>query len=239
MTIRLALVGAGRWGRRLLRVLDQISDLAMCCNKSDPAVHTWMQRHYAHIRCTFDYEEVLGDPSIQAVVLATPIKTHAPLARRALQAGKHVFVEKPLATTLAEAGDVVEIAAERSLHVAVGHIFLYHPVMNKVRQLTQTDEVIYARMSWAKFGTFAEDIYWNLVSHDVSLAASLFRRRVCQADVIDERALLTARDMVTVRLGFDDGRECIIDVNRCGRERLKRVNLLTAADQAYLWENGN
>ena len=71
----------------------------------------------------------------------------------------------------------------------------------------------------------------------MSLALELFQARVREAEVVDERPFLTARDMVTVRLGFDDGRECLIDVNRCALDRKKRINLLTASGNAYLWED--
>lgn len=234
---RVALIGIGHWGKNLLRVLNELCDVVYCCNKSNYSTHAWIRHLYPHTKCTFDYQEVLSDSSIDAVVIATPIDTHGALVRQALDSGKHVFVEKPLATSSEEATNLVDNARERRLTLFVGHLFLFHPVLGKIKDATVSDPVTHARMHWAKFGTFKENIFWNLVSHEVSLALSLFQTKVCEASVVNEQPFLTAQDIVTVRLDFGDGRECIIDVNRCALSRRKRINILTGSGTAYLWED--
>ena len=155
----MALVGVGRWGKNLLRVLNELCDVAYCCNKSDIDAQGWVNQRYPHIECTFDYQEVLSNSSIDALIIATPINTHGSLARQALEADKHVFVEKPLSMSSAEATELVGSASERGLRLFVGHLFLFHPVLRRIKEATRSDPVDHARMSWAKFGTFKEDIF--------------------------------------------------------------------------------
>ena len=233
---RVALVGLGRWGTNLLRALDDLCDIVYCCNKGDYNAHSWVKHRYPHIKCTFDYQEILADSNVEAVVIATPIDTHGTLVRLALDSGKHVFVEKPLATSSEEAASLVEKASKLSLTLFVGHLFLFHPVLGKIKDKTMSDPVSHVRMHWAKFGTFKENIFWNLVSHDVSLALSLFQRNVCKAYIVNEQPFLTAQDMATVRLDFEGGRVCVIDVNRCAFTKNKAINILTESGAAYLWE---
>lgn len=234
---KVALVGVGRWGKNLLRVLDARCDVAVCCNQSDPAVHTWLKEHYPHVRGTFHYDEVLRDRSIEAVVIATPIVTHAQLARQALEFGKHVFVEKPLATTIPDAKGLVDTATNKGLVLFVGHVFLFHPVLEKVKELTKKDPILYTRIVWTKFGTFGEDIFWDLVSHEVSIASDLFRGRSRQASVLHQKGVVTARDIVTVCLRFDGNRECLFDINRCAPTKSKSMTIVTVGGEVFLWGN--
>lgn len=233
--VRVALVGIGRWGKHLLRVLDARCQVAICCHRNDPRVDTWLQEQYPHVKRTLDYREVLGEPTVQAVVIATPVETHFELALLALEAGKHVFVEKPLATSVGDAEQLVHTARKKGRILFVGHVFLYHPLLDTVKRLTAGDPVVYARMTWAKFGTFEEDVLWNLVSHDVAVAMELFGRRPREVALVHARAVVTACDIVTVRLGFDDGGECVLDVNRCTPGRDKGITILTAGGAVLLW----
>jgi predicted dehydrogenase len=233
---RVALVGLGRWGTNLLRALNDLCDIVYCCNKSDYSAHSLINQRYSHIKCTVDYQEILTDSSVDAVIIATPVGTHGTLAEQALNSGKHVFVEKPLATSSEEAASLVDIANNRGLTLFIGHLYLFHPVFEKIKDITMADPVCHVRMHWAKFGTFKENILWNLVSHDVSLALSLFQSNLCEAHIVSEQPFLTAQDMVTVHLDFGGGRECIIDVNRCALTSNKTAHILTESGTAYLWE---
>ena len=232
-----ALVGIGRWGKQLLRVLDGRCRVAWGCHRGNPAVRAWLKEHYPHVECTVDYDEVLRDRRVEAVVLSTPIATHATLARQALEAGKHLFVEKPLATTSAEAELLTSLATTRRLVLFAGHVFLYHPVLERIRQLTQQDPIRDVVMHWAKLGTFEEDLFWNLVSHDVAIALTLFGARPAEAAVVFERSLVTACDVASIRLRFDGGRECAIQVNRCAAVRSKTVTMITDAGRVLCWDH--
>jgi len=237
MRTRVALVGVGRWGKNLLRIFCQRCEVVLCCNKGDRAVHAWLKEEYPYVRSTFDYGEVLRDGSIEAVVIATPIRTHARLVRQALEAGKHVFVEKPLATSVEDTRFLVECATRKKLILFVGYVFLYHPALEKIRPLTKEDPIVYARMSWKKFGTFKEDILWNLVSHEVSITLDLFQDIPDSAVILHKKGIVTACDIVSIHLGFGTGRECVLDVHRCAKTKVKSVTIMTMAGKVFLWED--
>jgi len=233
----LALVGAGRWGRQLLRVFDPRCRVARVCHRGSPETRAWLERHYPRVPVTTDPAEIFGAQDVEAVVIATPIATHAALTRSALEAGKHVFVEKPLATDPAEGRALAGLAASRRRVLSVGHVFLHHPVLERIRQLTADDPVRFAAMSWQKLGTFEEDLFWNLVSHEVAIASALFGERPKDAEVLEARGVVTACDIASIRLAFEGGRGCLMAVNRCAPSRAKQVTLLTERGRVLAWDD--
>ena len=232
---RVALIGVGRWGKNILRALDSRCQVVLCCNKSNPGVHTWLQEYYPHVRSTFGFQEALAD-NIDAVVIASPIETHYPLAQNALDAGKHVFIEKPLATSISDARNLVELAAKQGLTLCVGHVFLYDPALAIAKELMRQDPLSDTRMAWTKYGTFEEDIFWNLVSHEVAIALDLYQECPREVYVLHRSGDVTANDTVKVRLRFSQDRDCLLDVNRVASTKSKRVTMRTAAGGVLVWE---
>ena len=128
--VRIALVGCGYWGPNLARNLSQANGgRLVACADSDPQALARMQRQYPQVDMTTDSAHVLKRSDIDAVVLATPARTHASLALAALAAGKHVFVEKPLAMNVADAEQMVAAAHAADRILMVGHVFEYHPAL--------------------------------------------------------------------------------------------------------------
>src|SRR5690606_10348575 len=129
---RTALIGHGYWGRNLARNLNDLGALAAIAER-DPAMRESAQAAYPETACHADMEPVLADPEIAAVAIATPAATHGELVARALEAGKHVFVEKPLCLDVAEAERLAADAARRGRVLMVGHLLLYHPAFVALR----------------------------------------------------------------------------------------------------------
>src|SRR3954453_19804506 len=133
-------------------------------------------------RTTDDFDAVLADPSVDAVAIATPPATHYPLVKRALEAGKHVLVEKPLATCTAQAEELVALAERRGLTLMPGHTFLYSPAVNKVRELIDSGElgeIYFITSSRMNLGIYQPDMVVNdLAPHDLSILLYWLRRRV-------------------------------------------------------------
>lgn len=231
-----AVVGVGRWGKRLLRVFDAHARVLSCCHRGTPATAQWLQAHYPHITRTVRFDDLLEDDRVEAVVLATPIDTHASMARRVLEAGKHVFVEKPLATTAFDARALVDLARAQGRILFVGHVFLFHPVLARLQQAIREDPVRYVVMRWAKWGTFTDDLLWNLVSHEVSLAIALFGGLPCSTTILSEHGALTSCDIVSLVCRFDEGRECAIHVNRCARSANKHLTAVTCQGRVFDWD---
>ena len=165
-----AVIGTGPWGRRLIRVIDDLGVLSMVCNRGNSEHQAWVRAEYPGARVGQSATEAFEDPSIEAVAIATPIRTHAQMALDALAAGKHCFVEKPLATTAADAWRVVEAADRADRRLAVGYVFLFDPGLDRLHEATADDPVVRAAFSWLKFGTFGEPLVWNLLPHELGLA---------------------------------------------------------------------
>lgn len=126
--VRVAVVGLGYWGPNLVRNLHELGEakILWACDVSEDALVT-LARRYPAVPRTRSLDRVLSDPEVEAVLIATPVSTHYELALDVLRAGKHAFVEKPLAAASGEALELVEAAAERGLVLMPGHTFLYSP----------------------------------------------------------------------------------------------------------------
>jgi predicted dehydrogenase len=183
MTVHMALVGAGNRGTRLIREFDSLPDcrVAQVCDMNFSrllSVREW----FPHIPITAVYDDVLQDAAIEAVVLATPAASHYPLALAALQAGKHVLVEIPLASEVAQADELVSLAARNGCILAVGHTQLYHPAIAEMQTMMALDEVgqwCYMESSRMHMAVPANnsDVFWSLAIHDLATALFLARER--------------------------------------------------------------
>ena len=137
--VRIALVGYGYWGPNVLRNLFELQEaevVAVC--DARPEALDKARRRYPGLATTTDYVDLLANDAIDAIAITTPVSSHFELAWSALEAGKHVFVEKPLASSSAEAVSLAEFASEQQLVLMPGHTFLYSPPVNMIRELTQT-----------------------------------------------------------------------------------------------------
>src|SRR5207248_739814 len=137
---RVALVGLGYWGPNLARNFDELAELRWLCDASPDALERYGQR-YPQARLTTELEELLADPGLDAVVVATPAITHHELSKRALEAGKHVLVEKPPGMNATDAEELCTIAEERSLVLMPGHLLLYHPAVRALKELVDAGEL--------------------------------------------------------------------------------------------------
>ncbi len=177
--ITVAQVGCGYWGPNLLRNLVALPEcrVAMLVEASAER-RAYGQTTFPDIPATADLERALADPAIDALVIATPARTHHGLARRALLAGKHIFVEKPLAMSVAEVDELAAIAVERGRVVMTGHTFLYNSAVRYLRTLVESGElgqVHYVYSQRLNLGIVRSDInvMWNLAPHDVAILCYL------------------------------------------------------------------
>ena len=174
--LRVGVVGLGYWGPNLARNFAAIAgcELAWCC---DPSADERERAAtlFPHARITGDLAEVLADETLDAVALATPVATHADLAVRVLEAGKHCFVEKPMAQSVADAERVVAAAKEQGRVLMVGHLLEYHPGVQQLKQLTESgelgDRIYYIYGNRLNLGKLRadENALWSLGAHDVSV----------------------------------------------------------------------
>jgi len=185
----LGLAGLGFWGRNIFRNLKEMGLLRVACDfdpevidayssKSTAALEDDGDSPPAAVRFTTSFEELLGDPEIKAVVIATPAVSHYELVKKTLAAGKDVFVEKPLSLTVAEGAELVDLAERTQRILMVGHILQYHPAVMKLKELVRSGEIgkiqyIYSnRLNIGRFRT-EENILWSFAPHDISVILML------------------------------------------------------------------
>jgi predicted dehydrogenase len=172
--IRMAVVGYGYWGPNIVRNLLERPEfeLATLCDRDDGRREAFGKR-YPGLRTERDVDLVLGDPDIDAVSIATPPRTHFDLVKAALEAGKHVLVEKPLATTEDDARALIGLADQRDLMLMPGHTFLYSPPVTKVRELIESGvigELYFVTSSRMNLGIYQSDgVVCDLAPHDISI----------------------------------------------------------------------
>ncbi len=177
--LRVAVAGLGYWGPNIARNLAALEgvELAWCCD-ADEASRARHAAAFPSARFTADLAEVLADESVDAVSLATPVPTHAELAVRVLEAGKHCFVEKPLAQSIADAEAAVAAAAAADRTLMVGHLLEYHPGVMKLKELIDEGElgrILYIYGNRLNLGKLRadENALWSLGAHDVSVLLRL------------------------------------------------------------------
>jgi predicted dehydrogenase len=177
--VRVGVAGLGYWGPNLARNFAAIDgcELAWCCDGSPQARERWSHA-FPGARFTGELDELLRDPDLDAVVLATPVPSHGPLAERVLRAGKHCFVEKPLAQSVEEAERAVAAAEESGRLLMVGHLLEYHPGVAKLKEIADSGELgqihyVYSnRLNLGKLRA-DENALWSLGAHDVSVVLHL------------------------------------------------------------------
>jgi predicted dehydrogenase len=184
VTLRVGQVGLGYWGRNLARVFDDEADLAWLCDSSD-TLREEFARRYTQAHVTDGFEELIAS-DVEAVVIATPVPTHYPLAKAALEAGKHVFVEKPPAMRAAEMEELIGLAEARGLVLMPGHLLLYHPGVQQLKELVEDGElgevlVVYGNRQNLGVIRKDENALWSLGVHDLSVILYLIQEEIVEA----------------------------------------------------------
>lgn len=180
--IGIAVVGYGYWGPNLARNFAETEGavIKMCCD-SDPQRLTMAQKRFPALTCTSDFDETLQNPAVNAIAIATPAHTHYELAKRALKAGKHVLVEKPLTMRIDHAEELVMLAEKKGLVLMVDHVFVYSPPVLKMKELVtqgRLGKLFFIDSVRINLGLFQHDInvVWDLAPHDLSIVDFLLDR---------------------------------------------------------------
>jgi UDP-2-acetamido-3-amino-2,3-dideoxy-glucuronate N-acetyltransferase len=174
---KVAVVGSGYWGKNLVRNYHALGALRLICDKNETVLEGF-QRQYPGLQTCLAYSDVLTRDDIQGVVIATPAETHYALAREALLAGKHIYVEKPLVLDESDGLELIDLATQQNRVLMVGHLLQYHPVFIKLRDLASSGELgrinyIYSnRLNLGKIRR-EENILWSFAPHDISMILSL------------------------------------------------------------------
>jgi predicted dehydrogenase len=228
---RLAQVGLGQWGRNLARNFGDLAELVWLCD-IDESQHDGLAQRYPSARLAARIDDVLADDSVEAVVIATPVPTHYELARRVLEADKHVFVEKPPAMRGAELEDLCDVAEERGRVLMPGHLLLYHPGVRKLREIVESGElgdVLYVYGNRQNLGTFRtnENALWSLGVHDLSVLLYLIEEEPNEVRA-HGNAFLTGgvEDVVFCYLNFPSGKMAHMHLSWLDPHKIRRITVV-------------
>jgi predicted dehydrogenase len=210
--VRAGVVGLGYWGPNLARNLDRLpgAELRWICDELQEARQR-VAPQFPGVRVSPELDELLADPKLDAVVCATPVPTHAEVAQRVLAAGKHCFVEKPLAQSAAAAEDVAETARAAGRVLMVGHLLEYHPGIEKLKQIADVGDLgdlFYLYSNRLNLGKLRadENALWSLGAHDVSVVLRLAGEEPAELEAFGESYMRQGvEDVVFCHLRFPSG----------------------------------
>ncbi len=178
-TLRIGVVGLGYWGPNWLRNIASLENVSLAwgCDASIDRTAKFA-RLYPATRFTQEFDDMLKDHSLDAIIIATPTSSHYPLAKKALLAGKHVLIEKPMTSTYAEATELVSIAKEKNLVIAVDHTFLFTTAVEKIQELQKENilgDLLYFDSTRINLGLIQKDcnVLWDLAVHDLSILSAI------------------------------------------------------------------
>jgi|SRR5579859_754493 len=245
-SVRLAVAGLGYWGPNLVRNLYEMSDvdIVSACDIRPEALAPVALR-FPTVRTSRKFEDLLEDESIEGILIATPASTHFELACASLAAGKHVFVEKPLASSSHAASELIALAAQKDLVLMSGHTFLYSPPVNLVRSLIDAGqlETIYAiSMSRVNLGIHRTDVsvIWDLGAHDFSILRYWLGEMPTSVAALSRDCTIRDKpDVAFVTLSFPSGTIAQVELSWLAPSKLRRTTIVGSSKMVVYDDTSN
>ena len=228
-----AVVGLGYWGPNLVRNFHEVAEaevVAVCDGRSERLEA--MMRRYPAARRTMRFDDLLEDPDVEAIAIATPVSTHFELCLAALQAGKHAFVEKPFAGSTEQALALIELAKERGLVVMPGHTFLYSPPVDAVRKLITAGDlgdIYFISASRVNLGLHQSDVSvaWDLGPHDFSILRYWLDETPAYVSALSRSCVIPGiPDVAFVNLEFAAGVVAHVELSWLSPSKLRRTTIV-------------
>jgi predicted dehydrogenase len=231
VTVSVGQAGLGYWGKNLVRNFDELAELKWLVDAT-PEVRERFARRYPHARVTESFDDLCADATLDAIVIATPVPTHYALAKQALEAGKHVFVEKPPAMKASEMAELVELSEARNLVLMPGHLLLYHPGVKKLKGLVETGELgdvlcVYSNRQNLGIIRKDENALWSLGVHDLSVILYLIEEQPMEA-VAHGNAFLTegVEDIAFCYLRFPSGKIAHMHLSWLDPHKMRKITVV-------------
>ena len=210
--INVGVVGCGYWGPNLIRNFQSISEVTVktVCDKSLERL-THMRNLFAGVEITMNFDDMVQDAELDAIVVATPVSTHFRLAKKSLMANKHTFIEKPMAASVEECRILNELADSRGLTLMVGHTFIYNPAVRKIKEIIDSGEIgeiMYISSRRLNLGLFQKDInvVWDLAPHDLSIILYLLDEEPISVNCQGKHHYMEGiEDVANLTLNFANG----------------------------------
>ena len=243
-SLRVGVIGLGYWGPNLLRGLLELPnvEISYICDLDAERLSAFARR-YPGATPTARYEDLLADPQLDAIVIATPVFTHFELASAALRADKHTFVEKPLAPSTAQAGELIGLAEDRDLRLMCGQTFLYSPPVRAVRRLIDTEElgdIFFISSSRVNLGLHQRDVsvIWDLGPHDFSILLHWLDEVPESITAIGRDSIVPGiHDVAFMSLQFPSGIVANVELSWLAPSKLRRTAIV-GSNKMVVYEDG-
>jgi predicted dehydrogenase len=231
--LNVAVIGFGYWGPNLVRNFRSLPDcrLKTVCDLSDERLGH-LHSLYPDVGCEKDFDRMLRDPEIDAVVVATGVKYHFPMAKAALLAGKHVLIEKPMARSVAECEELISLAQEKGLILMVGHTFLYSAAVRKIKEIVDHHDIGDIRYISARrlnLGLFHKDINvtWDLAPHDISIILYIMREHPLNVNCRGAAHVTPGvEDVTAMNLHFSNEKSAIIQSSWLDPRKVREMTIV-------------
>ncbi len=229
----IAVIGCGYWGPNLVRNFRSLSNVTVgiICDKSQERLDH-LGKLYPEVEKTTDLGRIIDDASIDTVVIATPVSTHHALASACLKAGKHVFVEKPLAVSSSQCNQMIELAEERSLTLMVGHTFVYTTTVRKIKEIVDSGEIgdlMYISCRRLNLGLFQKDINvaWDLAPHDISIILLIMGKNPVSVNCQGKAHVTPGiEDITNISLSFQNGGFATIQSSWIDPRKVREITIV-------------
>ena len=231
----LAIVGIGYWGKKLISEFSKIANIKFCYSQGNISNINWLHRNYPKIKFCKNFQDILNDSTIDGIVIASPISTHFEYALKSLKSKKHVFVEKPISTTKKQGQTLLTIARKNNLEIFVGHIFLYHPVLSKLKKLMKKEKISSIYLGWHRFGPFKEKISLDLLSHYIIILKEFFNQPK-KLIIKSKIGCVTNCDILSLHVKFQKKVNCVIELNRVSYHKQREI-IIKSDKNLYKWED--
>ena len=231
----LAIVGLGIQGKHLLSEFSKISNIIACTSNGKKDNIQWLKKNYPDVSYSKNIDTLLLNKSIDAIIIASPICTHYDISKKDLKANKNIFVEKTITENSIDAKKIISLAKQKKKIIFAGHIFLYHPVLNKLKQIHKNDSITYMKFSWMRTGSFNEDILLDLVSHFCSIMIELLGLPK-KIKLLNFKKIVSSCDVISFQFDFVNGQKCVIDINRISNFK-KRSILIFTKKNIFEWDD--
>src|SRR5882757_4461016 len=231
--IKVGVVGCGYWGPNLVRNFRSLPDcdMKMMCDLSEKRL-SHLRSLYPEVEGSSDYSHMLNGVGLDAVIIATAVKSHFPLAKASLLAGKHTFIEKPMASSAEECEELVEIAQKKGLVLMTGHTFLYSPAVRKIKEIIakgDLGEIRYISARRLNLGLFQKDINvaWDLAPHDISIILSIIGEQPTSVNCRGSAHITPGiEDVTTMCLTFEKQRTAIIHSSWLDPRKIREMTIV-------------
>ena len=241
--IKLGVIGYGYWGPNIVRnfsALEETKVISVCDRNPDVLKH--IKRDYPAVHTTPDFNEIVSSPDIDAVAIVTPVFTHHELAKKALENGKHIFVEKPFVSTVDQAEELIELADKKNLKIMVDHTFLFTGAVRKIKELVDNDilgDLYYYDSMRVNLGLFQHDInvIWDLAPHDLSIMDYVIKEKP-DAVVASGKPHLNSRfeDVAFITVYFTNNMIAHFNVNWLSPVKV-RTTLIGGEKRMLVWND--